>query len=251
MHDRPPILDASVAKEKIVWRYFDFPKFVSVLERGALYFCRADQLGDPLEGSFTHATEVDRDSVLASFPVGVSRERLEDALGGKKTFLKKLAESMYINCWHLGDHESMAMWRGYGDGPYGVAIRSDFGVLNSALSPTACDFKSPIVLGKVVYLDYSSSAVRIPNEDNAYARFFCKHIAYAHEKEIRAVFMEPVSGSSPDGHFIGVDIDLLVKQVMVSPLAPVWFDQLVSSVCKRLGCAAEVTRSNVFGPPVF
>lgn len=251
MHDTPPILDASVANEEIVWRYFDFPKFVSLLETRALYFSRADHLGDPLEGSFTSATEVERRAVLESPAGRFGKEHLALALRRKMDFLKKFPENMYINCWHLGDHESMAMWRGYGDGPYGVAIRSNFGALDSAMPATACDFESPIFLGKVLYFDYSSSTVRIPNEDNAYARFYCKHVAYEHEKEIRAVFMEPLSGSNPFGHFINVDIDSLVKQVMISPLSPVWFDQLVSSVCNRLGCAAEVGRSNVCAPAVF
>jgi hypothetical protein len=33
-----------------IWRYMDFTKFVSLLEKKALFFCRADKLGDPFEG---------------------------------------------------------------------------------------------------------------------------------------------------------------------------------------------------------
>src|SRR4051812_35432099 len=36
-------------------RYSDFPKFVSVLHTKALFFARADKLGDPLEGTLTRA----------------------------------------------------------------------------------------------------------------------------------------------------------------------------------------------------
>ena len=41
----------------MVWRYMDFTKFVSMLENGGLFFCRADLLGDPFEGSFARANE--------------------------------------------------------------------------------------------------------------------------------------------------------------------------------------------------
>lgn len=33
----------------------DFTKFVSLLAKRALYFARADKLGDPFEGSFSQA----------------------------------------------------------------------------------------------------------------------------------------------------------------------------------------------------
>lgn len=42
-HDPPP-------SEAILWRYMDFTKFVSLLEKSALFFARADKLDDPFEG---------------------------------------------------------------------------------------------------------------------------------------------------------------------------------------------------------
>ena len=36
-----------------VWRYMTFTKFMSLVDRSALYFARVDRLGDPFEGSFT------------------------------------------------------------------------------------------------------------------------------------------------------------------------------------------------------
>ena len=41
----PPSDDA------VLWRYMDFTKFVSLLDRSALFFARADKLNDPFEGS--------------------------------------------------------------------------------------------------------------------------------------------------------------------------------------------------------
>jgi hypothetical protein len=35
-----------------LWRYMDLAKLVSLLDRGALWFARADLLGDRFEGSY-------------------------------------------------------------------------------------------------------------------------------------------------------------------------------------------------------
>ena len=42
----------SPPSEAVLWRYMDFTKFVSLLDRQALFFARSDKLGDPFEGSF-------------------------------------------------------------------------------------------------------------------------------------------------------------------------------------------------------
>ena len=39
----------------IIWRYVDFTKFISYLEKKALFFVRSDQLSDKYEGKFTEA----------------------------------------------------------------------------------------------------------------------------------------------------------------------------------------------------
>ena len=44
----PPSSDA------ILWRYMDFTKYVSLLEKRALFFARADKLEDPFEGYLYH-----------------------------------------------------------------------------------------------------------------------------------------------------------------------------------------------------
>jgi hypothetical protein len=38
-----------------IWRYLDFTKFVSLLDRQALFFTRVDKLGDAFEGSSSKA----------------------------------------------------------------------------------------------------------------------------------------------------------------------------------------------------
>ncbi|HLN88509.1 MAG TPA: hypothetical protein VK253_00420, partial [Candidatus Binatia bacterium] len=37
--------------DTLLWRYMSFTKFVPLLEKRALFFCRSDKIGDPFEGS--------------------------------------------------------------------------------------------------------------------------------------------------------------------------------------------------------
>ena len=52
MRDSDPTLDREVPADVVLYRYMDFPRFVSMLKEGALWLSRADLLGDPFEGSF-------------------------------------------------------------------------------------------------------------------------------------------------------------------------------------------------------
>jgi hypothetical protein len=38
-----------------IWRYMDFTKFVSMLDNGGVFFCRADKLGDKFEARTRNA----------------------------------------------------------------------------------------------------------------------------------------------------------------------------------------------------
>lgn len=49
MRAKHPAFDPPDDPNAHVWRYMNFPKFVSLLREGGLHFCRADALDDPLE----------------------------------------------------------------------------------------------------------------------------------------------------------------------------------------------------------
>ena len=42
-------------EQSAIWRFMDFTKFVSVLDKGSLFLCRADKLDDSFEGSSTES----------------------------------------------------------------------------------------------------------------------------------------------------------------------------------------------------
>jgi hypothetical protein len=255
MPERHPFFDAEIDRDAPVWRYFDLPRFLSLLEKNALYFCRADLLGDPLEGSLTKANEAERDLWLRNPPSGVTREEVEAVMRHNSAIGEGFKRQVYVNCWHLGAHESMAMWRGYGSGPFGIAIRTEFGILDDVLPTTSpCVPPRPLYLSRVQYLDHSSAAVRIPHENNMFGPFLCKSLAYSHENELRAIFLDVLADTNrggPAGHLIELGLSRLVKRVVVSPLAPPWFESLVRNTCLKFGLALDVTNSSVVVPPIY
>jgi len=258
MREQHPVFDAAISRDEPVWRYFDLPKFLSFLQRRALFFSRADLLGDPLEGSFTKATAAQREEWILNPPEGRTREDVEAVIRRNSELIKRFPRQVYINCWHRGVYDSMAMWRGYGAGPYGIAIRSSFGVLDDTL-PKRFDCsgrEESIYLGPVRYLDYHSVVERIPHDNNVMGPFICKSLAYRHENEVRAVFVNllelgDTSEGGPAGHFVGLDLVRLVHAVIVSPLAPRWYEEVVRGACTRFGFDFDVATSSVADPPIY
>ena len=54
----PPSPDATL------WRYMDFTKFASVLEKQSLFFARANELEDPFEGYLPYLTRAECGIIL-------------------------------------------------------------------------------------------------------------------------------------------------------------------------------------------
>jgi hypothetical protein len=266
MRKQHPAFEPLGDPETPIWRYFDFPKFLSMLKERSLYFCRADLLGDPLEGSYTRARQAQRERMLANPPAGYTREELETIFAEHGEVYASFRRFTYVNCWHQGDHESMAMWQGYGSGPYGLAIRSTVNLLERLLPQEiggerfakifGGESAAPILICRVKYIDYTSELEGVPNEDFAYAAFTCKSLAYRHEAELRALFndmplREHGQQDRPPGRLVPIDLQSLIRQVTVSPLAPGWFESLVNSACEAFGLRFTVGRSSVFTTPIY
>jgi len=279
MREPHPVFDRNIEANAPVWRYFDFAKFTAMLQRSALYFSRADLLGDPLEGSFTRAYAAERDEMIKNPPLGRTSQEQEAIFQHNERIFSATPRQIYVNCWHLGDHESMAMWRGYGAGPYGIAIRATFSQLDSTI-PLTVDItglnteipgalgehfkKEPIRLGRVQYVDYASLTERLPHEFSIYGRLMCKSLAYRHENELRAIFAAPIvvrstHGDAPDqatrvdgapGIEVQVDLNNLVSSVVVSPLSPSWFVDVVRHACEKYSLKAPIETSIVAITPI-
>ena len=101
-----------------IWRYMDFSKFVEILDRKSLFFTRSDKFEDKFEGSYPKANF---DSSNKNYQ--------EDFLVWSKKVRERIRPYMLINCWHINQCESSAMWKLYSQCNEAIAIQTTFGNL--------------------------------------------------------------------------------------------------------------------------
>jgi hypothetical protein len=154
-----------------LWRYMDLSKFVWMLQRRALYFCRLDSLGDPYEGHYTRPMPSQEDDFvrqLESIIRANSKEQdkspdFEQKLrDGFRMMLKTALDdklNLYVSCWHGNTKESDAMWRLYTTHGESICVRTTFKTLAEEL-PSIC------MMGTVKYIDYDTSTIDAGNSLN-------------------------------------------------------------------------------------
>lgn len=216
-----------------IWRYVDFPKFVSMLETRSLYFTRADNLLklDPYEGHFDEFRILQK---YKKYPD--TYKKMEDH--ARNEFPKNL----FVNCWHMNENESDAMWKVYASNDKGIAIQSSLWNLihSSKNSP------EKIRAGKVEYIDHEK---QITSFKDLHQRFLLKGISYKHENEIRLLVFKPSQGGKL-GMNIFVDLTALIEKIYISPMSPDWFVTLVKSIAMKYGINEKlVEKSKLYTKP--
>jgi hypothetical protein len=220
-----------------------------MLQSNALYFPSVETLEDKFEGSFVRPSWFG--SALSLTPE--QSKRFEAADAKMRTEVRKtFRPATFVNCWHLSDHESAAMWKVYLTSNEGVAIVSTFERLAQSI-------KDPreIEIGKVQYRDYSKDA--FPAGGNLLHIFLSKQKSFEYEKGIRALYWDSeLMGEinvNPTkripGHTIAVDLSTLVEEICVAPTSPSWFHKLVEGTLKTYQLDKEVKQSSLDDDPVW
>lgn len=214
-----------------LWRFMGFAKFVSMLEHEGLFFVRGNVLEDQFEGTYPRAN---------------AREQVPDELA---TEVNQWARQWHlVNCWHMNEQESAAMWKLYVPSSEGIAIRSTFRCLTRVLDEDT-------FVGTVAYLDYERQDLR---EADFFNSFLCKRKSFEHERELRAIRLEvPFRDGEPDlarsamdtGTWVAVDLNTLIQAIHIAPAAQHWCVQLVEAVARRYGLTAPVVRSALDARP--
>jgi hypothetical protein len=234
----------------VLWRYMDFVKFVSLLDEKALYFSRSDHLGDPFEGSLSVPSVALRGLHIDGLSL-TADEKVDLAKQTSKVF-RTTRYLTYINCWHIDEEESVAMWQIYAPGN-GVAIKSTTDRLTKSF-PSSDPVK--VNLGTVRYEHEKAIAAG----SLLFLPYLVKRRSFAYERELRGVIQDTsrldeggdvLAASMPLGKLVSVDVTTLIESIHVSPAAADWFLELVQSVAARFGCEAPVTRSSLAGDPVY
>jgi hypothetical protein len=248
-----------------LWRYIDLAKFLLLLETRSLWFSRADQFEDPLEGTLTDA-EMEH---LRSRDVA-NPDRQWSFFEGLLRATRHMRATAYVSCWRADEDESMAMWGLYGKGGVTVAVKTTVGNLKQAIS------ESPlrVFLGEVKYLDWRSAY----SDNSPLGMCFRKDTSYEYEKEVRAVIWDAdrvsrnasdalkaarklgdYSKAVPDPFLLqktdgdrGIEVPIdpvnFVTEVVVGPRETESIFRLVKSLLDRYGIGIKITASNRLTP---
>lgn len=237
MPSKPPnelvVFEKTVPDSTAIWRYFKFERLVDILKTHGLWFSRPFVFDDQWEGLFPPSyVRLTRQYANAN---GVPFEEFD------RDFQKRLLRHRYahfVNCWHMSDYESDAMWKLYALGKTGIAIQSTVGEVNECMRPHSS--------GRVIYYD--------PSHDVLSPMIFCPHEIlfkrnpFSWEQEYRFWFYDDellqrieaeeqfremdLSAGRPVG--IG-DMPQLIKKIVVAPGASDKFIDQVRAECAESG----------------
>jgi hypothetical protein len=232
-----------------LWRYMDFTKFVSILANETLFFTRSDKFRDKYDGELATFNKREGISVYknAYKDHDISEEIIQRLTLNSVIFNKELRKSTTINCWHMNEYESAAMWDLYVKSNDGIAIQTTFNRLSESFNKT----DKIIYIGKVKYIDFDKEWIP---EGNAYYPFVHKRKSFEHENEVRAIYSEFPNSEIPSPFEIGVnipvDLDILIEKIYVSPDSPKWLYELVDKIIKKFGINKPVIHSDLYSLPI-
>ncbi|MGA2310076.1 MAG: hypothetical protein ABSG57_11090 [Candidatus Bathyarchaeia archaeon] len=246
MYKEHPVFEKPINENARIWRYLDFAKFVSILEKKALFFVRADKLGDPFEGSYSKANIELRPRVYGQIP--------EKGLRKISEIHERFRRFTLINCWSVSDYESEALWKLYLKSENGIAVQSTF----KRLAESFRGYSGDVHIGMVKYADYQTEWIP---EGNSFYPFLHKRRNFAHESELRAVIQRiPIKQGSEEidlegnicdiGIYVPVDLDILIEKIIVSP-SETWFIDLVKAIVTKYTLDKEVLPSSLAETPVY
>ena len=253
-----PILDSKPPNPPVYYptenyqivRYMDITKFISILQRRALFFCRLDKLEDKFEGT-TAALNYQRriDLRKKRRDVGNPTQTDEEIFQMVKDIYEfeiKQKAVQTINCWNIFDSESAALWKIYSNFSKGILIKSTISNLINSFSNN----KKNIYLSKIEYLDYSKEVM--PDE-NFFLSLVHKQKAYSYEQEIRLIYSVSIDDSvwshdweseeTQEGVYLNSDIDILIDEIIVGPYSPKWYLNLLEDLLLKYGLKKTIKPS--------
>jgi hypothetical protein len=227
-----------------IWKYMDFTKFLDLLVTSQLFLCRSDKFQDPFEG---HLRTKDYDKMKFMH---------EHEIETKKFY--------FLNCWHIAEKESDAMWKAFVRESNGIAVKTTVNSLIDSLSVA----QEEIYIGKVYYRDYEQVTFndlinepqnqRYGGRGSSLNQFNYKRIQFEHEKELRLYYIDmPIPHAIKDGipreplGFKKIEINLgtLVHEIVISPFADPWFKDIIEQLFLRFDLPLKVSNSALYHLP--
>jgi hypothetical protein len=242
-----------------IWRYMDFTKLIWMLENKSLYFPRADRLNDPFEGTVPQAN-VQCEEIWDAKLSEMCGKQVKGVHRAAREVLHLLRNYTYVNCWHMNEYESEAMWKLYLSSNEGIAVQSTYKRLADSLKEASQE----ISIGEVKYLRYDQDTITY---QSIFSPLLSKRRSFEHERELRALCADafPPDEANPPhnwdyrkvpknpklGEKVQVDLDILIENVYVAPTYAGWMKSLVEAVFIRYGHPKKVRPSSLADVPAL
>lgn len=230
-----------------IWRYMDLTKFLDLILNQEIYLRRIDKFQDVYEG-FVSAKF--RDMAYKSYadlaePLGKSKEDAEKLSSLHINNQLLLPMYSYASCWYIGEEESAAMWKLYGETKNCIAILTSVAKLNDAL---ISDNNNAVVhIKEVTYYEDDKR----PESINWLNPLFEKRSSFKYEQELRVLYFlsegltlishpnnlnppDKKSINNPDGIKLKINLTTLVDRVYISPEADLHFKELVERLLDKV-----------------
>lgn len=236
-----------------VVKYMDLTKFVSLLQRESLFFCRLDKLEDHFEGTTEKVNWQEqynffsRQHLLSpNFPELTDEEIVEKT----KSYFdleRKRKELFTVCCWNISNKESAALWKIYSNFNQGLMITSKVSSIIESFKNTA----EEINVSRVKYIDYQNERIQ---RGNIIYPVLHKHIAYSYENELRLIHkVSSKKGQTynwkkeeiEQGKYVKVDLNMMIDEIVLSPFAPSWYLDLVKNLCETYQLKTTIMKSEL------
>ncbi len=251
IYDTAPVITPH--KDTVLVKYLDLTKFLSLLYKQSLFFCRLDKLEDQFEGTTAKKNYQWRiESWKAFRRLGLSQTPLTDEeilikVEEQYEFEKKLKAINCVSCWNKKSSESAALWKIYSDFGKGIVIKSSVKNIENALK--VCS--EQIRISEIKYIDYDNDLMP---DGNLTFPIIHKNDAYSYEDEVRLIYeIIPEFGwvydwtkeENQNGKYIQVDLNLLIDEIVIGPFSPSWLHEMILDLAKKYNIIKPIKKSKL------
>ncbi len=219
-----------------IWRYMDYDKFVSLINRRALFFAQAKRLGDPYEGSMYRK--------LKGLP---ENSDLEKTLKTAYSAINGWRSYAVVSCWHMNPFESVSMWKLYAGQHRGIAIQSTVERLRNSLTDNSPFMR--VLSGAITYSDEEPDVEPGSSYGGTEVSLFTKRPEYSSEQEFRVVlYVREFHGlDSVGGCFVASSLETLIESIYIAPTQASYIPELIQEFLRTYALDFPVHKSRLDG----
>lgn len=251
MYEHYKIFESPTNADQTIWRYMDLKSFISLIDKSSLFFTKSTCFKDKYEGRYPNVSKY---KMHENRKIGLEQGQYQliKTETDKKSFLDiykradveheiEMCERTFINCWHVNNDESAAMWQLYTTNGEGIAIKSSFIRLCECFNDYV---DKDVYIGKVKYIDFENTDIY---NHHSLEPFINKRRCFEHEHELRAVILHSEEDRKIKyGCNIPVNLESLIEKIYVSPDSPVWFYDIIKAITDKYGFTFDIIHSQLY-----